>query len=505
MIGLLVAFFCLNISSKLLQQNLQAPELRPKQRNPLFWLLDNVIIATPFLIILLLTQRLLLATLASLALLITLFIINQAKYKALREPLVFSDFYLYLQIFTHPRLFLPFLNIPLTLAAIAVGVVALVLIVGLEPVSSLPSIPLIIALVALLVFAWRFIETVTLQHDAINDVQNVGLFNSLLISSVQAASKQRRTELNAKLLSESPYVSLAHPPTSTPATQTDILVIQSESFCDIRSVHPAIKKDVLEHYDRIAQQAIAYGPLNVPAWGANTLRTEFAFLSGIDNAALNHYRYNPYQFIDNPLPTLASQLQQQGYHTICIHPNHAEFFKRNRIFPLLGFDEFIDIQSFKDAHKEGPYISDQAVTDKLIHLLSHRPTEKPLFIFVITMENHGPLHLEAYDEEDIQTFYSDNPPQDHHDLTIYLKHLKNADRMLDRITDYLSKTSVQTHLCWYGDHVPSMPAVYKALNVSHLDSHYLVWTNGQGLSAPKSKPMESRMNIEVLGRYLMPK
>lgn len=65
MIGLLVAFIGLNILCRLLQQNLQTDELRPKQRPLSLWLLDNVIIATPFLITLLLTQRILLATLVS--------------------------------------------------------------------------------------------------------------------------------------------------------------------------------------------------------------------------------------------------------------------------------------------------------------------------------------------------------------------------------------------------------------------------------------------------------
>ena len=503
MIALAGSLLLLNIMSWLLQHTLQPKQIRPYPRKLSLWILDNVIMAVPFLILLLLTQRLLLATLGSLALLITLFIINQAKYKALREPLVFSDFYLYLQIFTHPRLFLPFLNIPLTLAAIVAGVAALVLILTFEPASSLPNSLLLLALAALIGLAWKSVESISLKHDAIDDVKTLGLFNSVLVSSVQAAKNHRLAAFQEKLQTKSPYA-LCSKSTTTSTEMPDIIVIQSESFCDIRSIHTSIKKDVLEHYDRICEQSIAYGTLKVPAWGANTLRTEFAFLTGIDNALLNHYRYNPYQFIEKPLPTIASKLQHQGYHTICIHPNHAEFFKRNRVYPLLGFDEFIDIQGFKDAHKAGPYISDQAVTDKLITLLNNRPSEKPLFIFVITMENHGPLHLESYDQEDIQAYYSDNPPQDHHDLTIYLKHLKNADSMLDRIADYLSTSPVKTHLCWYGDHVPSMPAVYEELGIEHMDTHYLVWTNKKNLLASQKKHNNQNINIEALGRYLTP-
>lgn len=503
MIALAGSFLLLNMISWLLQYSLQPSKIRPNHREFRLWILDNVIIFVPFLVILLLTQRFLLATLGSLALLITIYIINQAKHKALREPLVFSDFYLYLQIFTHPRLFLPFLNVPLTLAAIAAGIVALVLILIFEPASSLPNTPLVIALAAFIGFTWHCVESISLKHEAIEDVKELGLFNSLLVSSLQAIRKHRLAAFHEQLQTQSPYAfSTNQLNTHTESKAADIIVVQSESFCDIRSIHPSIKDDVLEQYNRICEQAVAYGPLTVPAWGANTLRTEFAFLSGIDNNLLAHYRYNPYQFIHSPLPTLASKLKQQGYHTICIHPNHIEFFKRNRVYPLLGFDEFLDIQAFEEAHKEGPYISDQAVTDKLLDLLNHRPSDKPLFIFVITMENHGPLHLESYDQEDIQAIYSGQPPQHHHDLTIYLKHLKNADRMLHRITDYLSNCQIETDLCWYGDHVPSMPAVYEELNVEHLDSHYMIWNNRQRLLAPKQKTISQRVEIASLGQHL---
>ena len=500
MMALLGSFLLLNMVSWLLQHNLQPSILRPSHRKLRLWILDNVILAVPFLIILLLTQRILLATLGSLALLITLFIINQAKFKALREPLVFSDFYLYLQIFTHPRLFLPFLNIPLTLAAITAGILALVIILKFEPASSLQSIPIFLTVISAAVFAWGSVEKILLKHHAIEDVQALGLFNSLLISSIQAAKSRRRIKLHEKLNELSPYSSDIF---SAKTHQADFIVIQSESFCDIRSIHPSIKGDVLQHYDRICQNSVAYGPVAVPAWGANTLRTEFAFLSGIDNALLEHYRYNPYQFIDKPLPTLASVLQKQGYHTVCIHPNHAEFFKRDKVYPLLGFDQFIDIEAFTEAHKEGPYISDQAVTDKLINLLSNRITDKPLFIFVITMENHGPLHLENYEQKDIDAFYSETPPQQHHDLTIYLKHLKNADIMLDQITRYLRKSPIHTHLCWYGDHVPSMPAVYDELKVEHLDSHYIIWNNYQAMSDQSQPANNSSIKIELLSRQLV--
>lgn len=499
MLGTLIAFSCLWIIITLLQGPFQPKALRYQHRQLKLWMLEASLLAIPFLLMILVTQRILLASLTTLALFVTPIIVNLAKYRALREPLVFSDFYLYIQVFTHPRLFLPFLNIPLTIAAIGSGALALILIILFESTTRLPSIPTLGIITLALIFIWKNSENYTPKHLAIDDVRRFGLYNSLLISSLQAVKENRKQNMYQRILNNSPFQYLQ----THSANQPDLLVIQSESFCDIRSLHPSIKADVLKHYDRICQQARTHGPLTVPAWGANTLRTEFAFLSGIDNAQLLHYRYNPYQFITRPMPTLANQLKQQGYHTICVHPNHAEFFKRNKVYPLLGFDEFIDIHDFSDAHRDGPYISDQAVTDKLISLLNNRPSDKPLFIFVITMENHGPLHLETYQPKDVETFYSDTPPQQHHDLTIYLKHLNNADQMLNRITEYLSNSAIEAHLCWYGDHVPSMPAVYDELGVQHLDSHYLIWNNRMTQPNLGSKASSQHGSIEDLGIKLL--
>ena len=497
----LLSFALLLGLGTLLQGPLQPRELRLKSRSIPLWLLEAGLIATPFLLTLLLTQRLLLATLASLVLLITPIIVNHAKYRALREPLVFSDFYLYIQVFTHPRLFLPFLNIPLTLLAIVSGITALLLIVLLEQPLPLHPLPLAVGLVAVVWHSWYVAGTVTLQQLAVEDVQSLGLYNSLLISSLQAANPERRQALYQQLRSASPFQQPTVPKSA--ATQADILVVQSESFCDIRSISPAIRPEVLQHYDQLCQQAYAYGALTVPAWGANTLRTEFAFLSGVDNAELEHYRYNPYQFLQHQaVPTLASYLRQQGYYTLCIHPNHAEFFKRNRVFPNLGFDAFIDIEAFNPADTEGPYISDAAVTKKVLELLQHRPADKPLFMFVITMENHGPLHLEDSSSVAIDSLYQSPPPEPQHDLTVYLKHLQNADKMLKSLTDFLKQQPRETHLCWFGDHVPSMPDVYRTLNIQALDSHYLIWNNTQA-SQTSPSPEASKQPIESLAQTLL--
>jgi phosphoglycerol transferase MdoB-like AlkP superfamily enzyme len=144
--------------------------------------------------------------------------------------------------------------------------------------------------------------------------------------------------------------------------------------------------------------------------------------------------------------------------------------------PALGFDEFIDIAHFSEADRCGQYVGDTAVADKVAELLAS--AAEPLFVFVITMENHGPLHLEQPDEALSDTVYRDAPQGPLHDLTVYLRHLRNADQMLARLTSALKATDRDGSLCWYGDHVPIMPAVYGHYGEPAASTPWLIWSSG---------------------------
>ncbi|MEZ5536429.1 MAG: LTA synthase family protein [Thiolinea sp.] len=478
------------------------------------WLLQTLIIGSLFLIDLLLTQRPILSALLTLSGLAVFLVVNQAKFQALREPLVFSDVYLYIQVISHPRLFLPFLNIPLTIGAIAGGVTLLYLAIRLEAPAFHHNSSLLYIYAAgilLLSCSLLLIRTLALQIpfslDPAHDIRQYGFYNSLLGYALQAGTTKNREQLQATISTQSPFIakpiqesgpdrheSLVLPRTIrafSPSpfageglgwgdlhSKDNIIVIQSESFFDARRLYPQINPATLAHYDQIRAKSLNSGTLAVPSWGANTLRPEFAFLSGIDNNQLGYYRFNPYQYLQNaPTPTLAAYLKQQGYYCIAIHPNSSAFFKRDKVFPLFGFDEFIDIDAFDPNDTSGPYIGDQAVQQKITEIMMRYQGEKPLFIFAITMENHGPLHLESVSAQEAKRYYQSAPPEQHNDLSVYLRHLMNADRMLKDLTDHLQTQQQDTLLCFYGDHVPSMPQIYNELEFSDGRTDYLIWHN----------------------------
>ncbi len=415
------------------------------------------------------------------ALMLVAVVVNNAKVRALREPFVFADYEYFTDAIRHPRLFVPFLGWGNALA-IAVGVVAAVTL-GLR-VESAPGqrwalsgqLGAVLALfaTAALCMAAGARQAVRLSFEPERDLAGLGLVASLWHGAMAA---RRMPRVLASPFDEPEVAQSMSHPSNPSALLPHLVAVQSESFFDPRAVCPGIRADVLDEFDRLAASSLMHGELQVPAWGANTVRSEFAFVSGLDDALLAAHRFNPYHAVAAgwQVPTLAGFLRRRGYRTVCIHPYPASFYQRDRVYPLLGFDEFIDIRAFADSERCGPFVGDAAVAAKIAEIVES--AREPVFVFAITMENHGPLHLEKVAPTDEADLYTAAPPAGCDDLTIYLRHLRNADRMIGALRGSLGRSARPASLCWFGDHVPSMPDVYDTLGAPDGPTRFAVWSS----------------------------
>ena len=427
-------------------------------------------------------------------------LVSNSKYHSLREPFVCADFEYFSDAVKFPRLYLPFFGFAKA-AVLAVGFVVY-LWAGLSfevPKARIEAVlPLVLGL-GLLRLGHRPVKP---SFNAEEDVLRWGLAASLWRYFWAARAKVDRAGLG------SPFAAMPVPassrdkpaPTGTtpdsilenhlweracpakgPAQATplpDLISIQSESFFDVRDLWPGVRPEVLGQFDLLARESLAHGKLQVAAWGANTVRTEFAYLTGIPAERLGVHRFNPYRVLARQgLPSIASRLKAMGYRTVCIHPYDGSFYGRDKVLPALGFDEFIDVRAFNASEKAGPFIGDCAVAEKIRALLQAPGRKQPLFIHAVTMENHGPLHLETVDAHELPTWF-DRPLQPGmKDLAPYLRHIANADRMLSMLRETLLANPNEALLCFFGDHVPILPEVYQAIGAPDGDTDYLLWSN----------------------------
>lgn len=451
-----------------------------------------------FALLLLIVQRPWFAVVLLLAFQALLVLVNHAKYDTLREPFIFQDFEYFTDALKHPRLYLPFFGIARTVIATLSFVTALIIGLTLEPpitttIGLMPAVLIGLILVGL-AGLWLHLglkNCPAIRLEPVQDLQQLG--QSAFFWAYWQAERQTVIDTSHSLFND------VSSKISAQGTDTDIVVVQSESFFDPRSLSPSIKSEVLAHFDQLKTEARHCGRLHVPAWGANTVRTECGFLTGLTPQQLGIHQFNPYRSMARQnVPNLVRLLKNAGYRTIAIHPYPASFYLRDQVFPRLGFDEFIDIQGFAEQDKEGQYISDSAVTQKLVDLLTSRVDTNdalPLFIFVITMENHGPLHLEKAEQSDVERYYHHPPVPGCEDLTVYLRHLKNADVMIKTLKTCLQQNSESGRaglLCWFGDHVPIMTQVYQQLGEPDGSTDYLIWQSG-GIQQEKT----SHQNLAV--------
>ena len=425
-------------------------------------------------------------------------LVSNAKQRSLREPLVVTDLPFVSYAFRHPRLYVPFLSasqvalFSVATACVAVGAWFLVRFWP-APADWPGYLPLALALwtpAALLLWAGtRLSDPPTL--DPAVDLQRWGLAASLWL---YRRAEQRRVLVRPHSPFEPPAAMAAGSPLP------DIVAVQSESFFDARRLFPGVRDDVLESFDASRREAVAEGRLRVPAWGANTVRTEFSFLSGLANESLGVDRLNPYRALAMlPVPTMASYLRDLGYRTICVHPYPATFYGRDRVVPALGFDEFVDLRSFGDAKRFGPYVSDASVADRIIGAVGE--SDRPAFVFAITMENHGPLHLETVVAGEATEYFSEAPEEASpiaRDLAVYLRHLKNADRMLERLMSWMAGRLRPGVLCFYGDHVPIMPEVWAIAGASDGATDYVIWRSGRTAGGRRDHIPVERLGVMLL-------
>ncbi|AYR20674.1 LTA synthase family protein [Alcaligenes faecalis] len=454
------------------------------------WALHAGLYGLGFVVLVFVLGRPLFATALLCAFFLLLVVVSNAKFKALREAFVFQDYEYFTDAIRHPRLYIPFLGWGKFFLAATGFIAALSIGLWLEGVPAVRAswagqwgALALLAVLSVGLLLWGNSARLTVQIAPEKDLQSLGLLASFWRYWQQG---RQRPTLSSPFENLAPQVGSALPSADLLDVQPHLISVQSESFFDARRLFDGIRPEVLAEFDRFKAEAAVSGYLRVPAWGANTVRSEFSFLSGIENDALGVHRFNPYRAVSAGwlVATLASWLKSQGYRTICIHPYPASFYQRDRVFPQFGFDEFIDIKAFGEVERIGPYIGDQAVADKVASVLEQ--AKGPVFIHVITMENHGPLHLEKVADGDVEELYRQPPPERCEDLTIYLRHLRNADAMLKRLRGVLSAAGRPSSLCWYGDHVPIMPSVYAALDTPCGDVDYFIWNStGQQIEASR--------------------
>ena len=288
----------------------------------------------------------------------------------------------------------------------------------------------------------------------------------------------------------------------------NIIVIMNEAFSD-----PAVLGEIRTNEDYMpyihslmagADYNTITGYLNVSVIGGNTANTEFEFLTGNTIAFLPQGSVAYQQYLKNFTPNMASYLKELGYETVAVHPYYPDGWERDRVYELMGFDEFVANNRFLRAEKIRNYISDEACYEKIKWLYENREEKTPFFTFCVTMQNHS-----GYEEK-----YGNFKPEitveekSTNALNTYLSLIRESDRAFQGLVEYFAQVPEDTMIVFFGDHQPNTYVTDPVLQnngrdpgalseeemLSRYQVPYVIWANFD---------LEEKTGQETSANYLM--
>lgn len=233
----------------------------------------------------------------------------------------------------------------------------------------------------------------------------------------------------------------------------NVIMIMSEAFWDPTLMkNVSFSKEPIPTFKELCSK-YSSGYLLSPSYGGGTSNVEFEILTGNSISFLPDGS-NPYQqYIHKKLPSLASIFSDNGYSSIAVHSYFKWFFNRNIVYNLIGFKKFVGMDDFVNPINKGFYISDNDFSNKIIS--EYEKAKKPVFMYAISMQNHGPYDIKRYNQPFDITVSGKNLSKD--SLSIlqdYTQGIYDADKSLKTVLDYFGKVKEPTVVVFFGDHLP---------------------------------------------------
>jgi hypothetical protein len=244
-------------------------------------------------------------------------------------------------------------------------------------------------------------------------------------------------------------------PLGDPPRKPHIIALQMEAYGDPGIIDQGIafQNELFAPLQPYAGEIQRFNTL-VSVLGGGTANTEYEFLTGY-NMYFCPSGVTPFiRYVNQSKPSLAATLSALGYQTIAVHPHAGSFYSRDTAYPRLGFERFITQEEFDDPVYVGYYISDGSFGKKIIDVFEEEKGNGPLFLFGISIQNHGPYigqpghRLNAVELSDGRALNGAQVEE----LEIYGANIIDSSVMLAGLIQYFSKTDEPVLLLVFGDH-----------------------------------------------------
>lgn len=291
----------------------------------------------------------------------------------------------------------------------------------------------------------------------------------------------------------------------------NVLVIMNESFADMGILgNLQTNEDYMPFFNSLRTNTVR-GELLVSPFGGYTCNSEFEFLTGMSMGLLPSGSAPYLQYMQMNYPySLPNHLKKLGYRTVALHPYYANGWNRDKVYGFIGFDNFISMETMGNYQNANEfeyirgYMSDRTSYSAVINQFENKNPEERMFLFNVTMQNHGGYSGEYKDfEPDIEIT---NLSRTYKEAEQYLSLIRESDRSFEELIHYFSNWDEPIIILMFGDHQPAVEkSFFEELMGKQLDEltdeemqsryrvPFIVWANFD---------IESETNINTSVNYL---
>lgn len=241
--------------------------------------------------------------------------------------------------------------------------------------------------------------------------------------------------------------------------KVNVVYVMSESFID-----PKLGKHLYDYgnkepipYTQEIKKSQSSGWAASSEYGGGTANVEFEALTGLSNFFLNSIPYTSIVSTNKDTPSIVKNFNENGYKTIAMHPYNRNMYRREVVYPNLGFQEYKSADNFKNNSKidNSKYISDESAFNEVLTELKN--SQKPEFIHLVTMQNHMPYEENAYSEHNFSVNAKNGAnPENAKTVQAYLEGISRSDKAMKNFLSEIQKLNEKTIVVFWGDHWPGI-------------------------------------------------
>lgn len=308
-----------------------------------------------------------------------------------------------------------------------------------------------------------------------------------------------------------------------------MIMVMNEAFSEVTNYdmldYPQGEEPLKFYNSLIKSDRVVAGHIVVPNFGAGTANTEFDVITGMQTNMIGESGASAFRVLHHDTDSIFRVFSEDGYQTEFIHPGQDWFYNRQNVYKYFGAEKLLFSEAFTDAERKGSWVTDAAVLDVMKEEFeAAMEAGKPYFNYTVTIQNHMSYTADKYEGLDFPRapLKQELAPGVQTMMSVYAEGARDADAMLQGLTEYYDAREEPVVLVFFGDHLPNLGDSYfcyremgveigesddPVTTLSTYETPYVIWANRSAaealdFSARKESldlPEDNTINANYLG------